>query len=791
MLELDVDDVQRNLPAELTRLVGRERELQELQAVLATTRLLTLVGVGGAGKSRLALALAGSLDVTSRHAELGAVHDLELLPQAVAVALGLGEVPPGDLPSVAARRLQRPELLVLDNCEHVAGACAALASRLLAACPALTIVATSRHVLGLAGERVMRVPGLQPPEAAALFLERARFAAPSFDPAPATLHGVEQLCRRLDGLPLAIELAAARVRLLPVHEIGVRIERDLSFLRQQSAPRRADHRTLQATLDFSHGLLTGCEAVLLRRLAAFDASFGLPAAEAVGAGGELEADEVLDVLAGLVDKSLVAIEERRPEIRYRLPATVRQDAAARLEASGEAAAVHAAHARFQLERLEQGDAESDAWCRGVEVEHDELRAALRRSLTAAPELAGRIACLLWPFWRRRGRYAEARMWLDRALEVASEVPPQVEADLWAAAGTVAFLQCDYAQATERLVEARRRSALLGDATGERAALQRLGCVARERGDHAQARRLHERCLALAGEHADAQGVAESLHLLAFAGWLDGDGPAAVDLAGEALRGLRQHGTRLLEASALVTLGAARLYAGDAAGAEQTLREALENARQLGFEEGTAWALHELGILARRRGDLPAAAELLRESVVLHHRVGDRWRTASVIEEIACGLVAGVEPGRAAELLGLTQRLRAEIGAPVPPAERRDLREGLRRIAETLDRPARRAALQSGRALTLDAAVEEAARLAARAPVLAAAQEAGSLALTGRERAVLRLIGDGLTNREIGSRLYISPSTAGVHVSNILRKLGVRRRVEAAGIAHRLALASSV
>ena len=639
----------------------------------------------------------------------------------------------------------------------------------------------------------MRVPGLQPPEAAALFLERARFAAPSFDPAPATLHGVEQLCRRLDGLPLAIELAAARVRLLPVHEIGERIERDIC----RSCASRA-HRAVPTTAPCRRRSTStmGCSRAARRcscgawrpSTRASDCPQPRPSAPEAN----FEADEVLDVLAGLVDKSLVAIEERRPEIRYRLPATVRQDAAARLEASGKAAAVHAAHARFQLERLEQGDAESDAWCRGVEVEHDELRAALRRSLTAAPELAGRIACLLWPFWRRRGRYAEARMWLDRALEVASEVPPQVEADLWAAAGTVAFLQCDYAQATERLVEARRRSALLGDATGERAALQRLGCVARERGDHAEARRLHERCLALAGEHADAQGVAESLHLLAFAGWLDGDGPAAVDLAGEALRGLRQHGTRLLEASALVTLGAARLYAGDAAGAEQTLREALENARQLGFEEGTAWALHELGILARRRGDLPAAAELLRESVVLHHRVGDRWRTASVIEEIACGLVGGVEPGRAAELLALTQRLRSEIGAPGlhPPSVPTCATACAGSPRRSTARPAR-AALEAGRLLTLDAAVDQAARLAARAPVLAAAQEAGSLDLTDRERTVLRLIGDGLTNREIGSRLYISPSTAGVHVSNILRKLGVRRRVDAAGIAHRLALTNSV
>ena len=175
--------------------------------------------------------------------------------------------------------------------------------------------------------------------------------------------------------------------------------------------------------------------------------------------------------------------------------------------------------------------------------------------------------------------------------------------------------------------------------------------------------------------------------------------------------------------------------------------------------------------------------------VLHHRLGDRWRTVSVLEEIAAGLLAGVDPCRAAELLALTRRVRAEIGAPVAPAERPALGDGLRQLAASLDGPARRATRATGRAMTLDAAVEAAGRLAARAPLLAAAEEAGSLDLTARERTVLRLIGDGLTNREIGSKLHISPSTAGVHVSNILRKLGVRRRVEAAGIAQRLALSA--
>src|SRR4051794_36888315 len=296
MQTVDVDQEQDRLPAELTRLVGRDRELDELCDALPTTRLLTLVGVGGAGKSRLALALARAQDASPRYAELGAVHDPALLPQAVAAALGLGEVAAVELPAAAARRLRGRDLLLLDNCEHVAGTCAALAARLLAACPALTIVATSRHVLGVPGERVIRVSGLRlatgedgrPSEAAELFLERARFAAPSFDPVPETLPGIEGLCRRLDGLPLAIELAAARVRMLTVHEIASRLEHDLSFLRQAGAPRRAHHRTLLATLDFSHGLLTRCEAVLLRRLAAFDGSFPLSAAEAVAAGGELE-----------------------------------------------------------------------------------------------------------------------------------------------------------------------------------------------------------------------------------------------------------------------------------------------------------------------------------------------------------------------------------------------------------------------------------------------------------------------------------------------------------------------
>ncbi|MHB1569004.1 MAG: tetratricopeptide repeat protein [Solirubrobacteraceae bacterium] len=786
-----------NVPVSITPLVGRDQALAELVAVVADSRLVTLSGPAGAGKSRLACAVAGAVleefPGGTWWADLGDLADDAengLVAQTVAAAVLPGEQL-GEPAAALARRLAPPSLLVLDNCEHVAGATARLVVDLLARVSALRLIVTSRQSLGIAGERVWRVDGLATGgDAESLFIARAQEAAGGFDPdARGGPEAVAEICRLLDGLPLAIELAAARASVLSPRQIADRLGDDISLLRHTSRAAPGRHRTLDDTLEWSHRLLASGEQRLFRRLAAFRGPFSLRAAETTCADGSLPRPEILDLLSVLIDQSLVQVVESPTVPRYRLLGTMRRYAHAKLVEAGELEATldrHADHYHSLATEIGTGLAgpEQLAWAQGLELDHDNLSDALARLFEREPSRGAELALALWPLYYQRGWYEEARGWYQRALAHEADLPSDLRVQTLLCAADVAFLQCDYEVARghlSRTLEQARSGEL--DPRAEASARQRLGSIAREQRCYDEARARHREAMAIWAQLGDAGGVAASRSYLGFIAWLDGDFDGAEHLCGEALAEFRRSEDLRNVVLALVYLGGAALYRGEPDLASQRLAEALSISRRLAFAEGLAWSLHELAVLAQRhRRPVGDPEAMLRDALIVHHELGDRWRVASVLEEIAGSALARRDPPAAVRLLACAHSLRERIGAPVPAVEATDLELVLGRLRRQLPGAAFGEAWAQGSALELDRAVGEALERLGESP----GDEMAPI-LTPRELAVLDLLSRGHTNREIAERLYISPSTAGVHVSNILRKLQAKRRVDAAGRAQKLGL----
>jgi predicted ATPase/DNA-binding CsgD family transcriptional regulator len=803
-----------NLPVALTDLLGREAALAELASVLWDTRLLALCGPGGAGKSRLALALAEAVRDDfiggAWWVDLSSTVDGDLVARAVATALLPGTATSEPVTAIS-RQLSDTSLLVLDNCEQVVSQTADLVVDLLVRVPSLRIVVTSRQPLGIPGEHVWRVPGLTvenglPPTegagpgeegaATTLFMQRAHEANANFRPdAPGTRDAVVEICRWLDGMPLAIELAAARVAVLNVDLIAGRLKSDVGFLShaRRAAPGR--HRTLQDTLDWSHRLLEPGEQRLFRRLGVFRGSFSLEAAERVCTDEQTPPGEILDLLSVLVDRSLLHVVDGPGRPRFRLLATVRQYARQKLEESGELDAARAQHADhyYQLgERAGAGLAGPDQlmWLEDLELDHDNISDALEWLFEHAPVRAAELAFALWPFSYQRGYYTEARGWFERALGLAARLHEPVIIEALLKAGEVSFLQCDYAVAISHLELALELIGPDGDRRAAATALQRLGSISREQARYEESQVLHGRSLEIWRALEDAEGVASSESYLAFVGWLAGDFATAREAGRRALAEFRAGGNLHETAMTLVNLGAGATYAGELDRAEADLAEALRISRRLGFQEGVAWSLHELAILARltRRSDTDPQI-MLRDALLVHQQLGDRWRIASVLEEIAGAALEREDGTLATQLLGCTEALREQIGAPVPPVERPDHEAAVARLRRRLGTARFARAWAEGRGQPLGQAIDGAVAAIDRGRSRDEAAAGGGLApiLTPREMAVLELLSQGQTNREIATSLFISTSTAGVHVSNILRKLRAKRRVDATTRAHALGL----
>ena len=750
----------------LTPLVGRERELDEIAGALGRTRLITLTGPGGAGKTRLALAAAQAAEADfpagARWVSLAQIEDPGLVGQAIASQLGVPDTP-GQEPAVAiAKHLAGHRVLVvLDNCEHLAGAAADLAEYLLAACPALIVLATSRAALGVEGELSWQVPPLSlppsPPGAAAtgampvmlpvggtgtggtaadgtgtggtgpglaraaralaapsaaalagfdavrLFEQRAQLVRPSFLVTDENAAAVLAICRRLDGLPLAIELAAARMRIMSAAQLAERMDDVFAVLvgGARSAPPR--HQALRAALDWSYDLLGEDERAVFRYLSVFAGGFTLPAAERVAATGDIRPSAMLELLTRLADKSLLRVEHGRGGTRYSLLATIRDYARDRLVEAGENDQVRRAHLEYFTELVEEAAARTDqaAELDRLDAELPNLRRAFEFALGAGqPVAALRIAAPLDRYAYLRGHYHEIRQWLDAAVTAGEGAPAALRAQALLGGGRLALLQCDYAPAVRRLEAALRLYRELGDPRGIAGSLQVLGSVAREQGRYARAADLHAESLAVAEAAGDRWAAASAHGYLAFACWLQRDYAQATAEAGIALAEFRALGDAEGTAWSLISLGTVARYQGDAERAAALLAESMALAEGIGFREGIAWSAEQLGLLAATDGD-PAAIGLLRRSFELHEELRDRWRMASVLEDLAAVALAQDDLPRAARLLGAAEALRDAIGTIIAPCERLQHNQVTRALRTALGDDAFDHALRQGQLASPD------------------------------------------------------------------------------------------
>jgi predicted ATPase/DNA-binding SARP family transcriptional activator len=714
-------------PVPLTRFVGRTDEVIAVTRQVGEARLVTLAGPGGSGKTRLALTVYERLRDEAAYrwcwwAELAELDDPALLPAAVAAAAGVTETPGSSVTRSLVRHLRgSAALLVLDNCEHVVESAAGLAGHLLRSCPGLRIMTTSREPLGVTGETTWAVGGLTLPEArparsaadlagseaVQLFADRARLVRPDFEVTDRDAETVARLCRRLDGMPLALELAAARLRVLPLRQIVERLDDVFSLLVTSARDAVPRHQTLRATLDWSHDLLPGPERALFARLSVFRGGFGLAAAEAV-AGPAADGSGILGRLTHLVEKSLVQVHDGGEEERYRLLEVVRQYAEEKL--GDQRPAVARRHAAYYLEFAQAAErhlatGERKFWLDRLHRDHDNLRAALTWSRAHDPVLGLRLAGALWLYCRIRGHYAEGREWLKAAVAAAGDqAPPAVHAEALCGLGRLEFLQCEYDRAAARLRQALDLYGRAEQPRGVAETLNVLGSIAREQGDNLAARRRHEESLQIWRRLDDPAGVAYSLGYLAFAAWLAEDYPRARHLAGTALRGFRDLGDAEGAASALIHLGAAAYREGDHAQAGPLLQESLALSRRLAFREGEAWSQEQLGLLAAARADHTEAVRLLRAALVAHHELGDRWGTASALEALAGELALGPDARPAARLLAAAAELRTSIGMPRPPCDRRHHERRRRSVEDALGPDELATASAQGRAMSLEQVV---------------------------------------------------------------------------------------
>jgi predicted ATPase/class 3 adenylate cyclase len=659
---LSMEMLPNNLPVQLTSFIGREREMEEIKRILGGTRLLTLTGAGGAGKTRLALQVAAdTLELYPDGAwvvELAGLTDRALVTQAVASALGVPESHGGAVvETLSAYLAPKCLLLVLDNCEHLIDACASLAETLLRRCRSLRILCTSREGLAIPGETVWLVPSLATPDAASLgtpeacraaalsriesarlFTERAAAAQPSFALSDQNAAAVAQICHRLDGIPLAIELAAARVKALSVEQIAARLDDRFRFLTGGSRTALPRQQTLQALIDWSYSLLTEPERTLFRRLSVFAGGWTLAAAEAVCAGDGLEGADVLELLSQLVNKSLVAVEEQRGENRYRFLETIRQYARGRLFESEETAGVADRHLALFLALAQEaerclGGPEQREWLDRLQAEHDNLRAAMEwsRADPARQESGFRLAAALARFWYIRGMLSEGRRRLSEGLAAGGAAPAALRARALAGAALLAHAQGDYVQAPALARESLALARGAGDSGAMMAALDVGGIVAEYQEDYPRAESICEEALALARELRDTAATARALVRLGGLKRLDPDGRhPGRPLIEEGLALYRRIRHTAGIALSLRTLSLACYAEGGTAQAASLLQESIALCRTLGDKGGVAYSTLALGFLALDSGDFAEAAVRVGESHALYSEMGNKWGIAGTL-----------------------------------------------------------------------------------------------------------------------------------------------------------------
>jgi predicted ATPase/DNA-binding CsgD family transcriptional regulator len=753
------------LEGKLTGFVGRRAELAGVREALGGARLVTLTGPGGIGKTRLAARAAAQLrrgfGDGAWVVELAGLHDAALLAPEVARALGMiDQSSRWGVAALAERLAGRQLLLVLDNCEHLRDACAVLAGALLRACPGLRILATSREVLGVSGEMTLPVPPLRVPgqggaaaagrllgyEAVRLFAERGAAVLPGFTVDDGNAAEVAELCRRLEGIPLAIELAAVRLRSMAPSQILARLEDRFALLSlgDQATPR---HGTLQAALAWSYDLMSDAERALWARCSVLTGPFDLDAAEAVCAGDGIAADAITDLVDALVAKSIL---HRRPggrAARYDMLDTIREYGLRHLHAAGHEKMLRRRHRDWyaaMAARQEALGARQIEWIDGLDADHDNVRAALEFSFAEPGEVAAglRMACDLWLYWETRGHLTEGRRFLERFLErfidrVGDDSPALRARAMWVA-GYLALVQ----------------------------------------GEGPAARGLLEAALIAGRGSGDEPAVAYATQFLGRAAWFTGATDRGLALTSQALRRHRAAGDWQGIVLTLVQLGVMRTLTGQPQTAVAPLQECLTECEARGERWNRSYALWALGLVAWLLGDCGRAAELEQAALRLKRDVGDQVGMPLCLEALAWIEAFRDQAVRAADLLGAATAAWHSIPAalPVPLARHREDAENRARnsLGETsfTARVAQAQTLPTSRAVAT--ALGEQPRATQRAP---AAQEPARL--TARERQVAALVAEGLSNRDIAARLVISARTAETHVQHIMVKLGLAARAQIA------------
>jgi predicted ATPase len=686
------DADKHNLPALRSSFVGREREIVEVKRALTMTRLLTLTGAGGLGKTRLALEITRDLIGDYSHGvwlvELTLLSDEDLVPQAVAGALGILEQPNRSLMNTLVGTLRSKELLLLlDNCEHLVDAVANLVDALLNACPHLRILATSRESLGVAGEirwtlSALSSPDLRTPlsvseleeyEAARLFSERARQRDPSFALTPNNANAVAEICRKLDGIPLALELAAARVGMLSVDQICQRLNESLELLVHGGRTTVPKQKTLKGTMDWSYELLSEDEKRVFGRLSTFVGGWTLEAAEVVASGGGLERGDVFELLSGLIDKSLVVAETTADDIlSYMMLESIRQYAREKLKGGGEDAAFRRRHAEWYLAFAEEAERGLSGphyswWLDKLETEDGNLRAALRFFIDQGDSERGlQLAAALGEFWRIRGYLREGLWWLEAALTADRGPASPARVKVLTHAGWIAWELLDFEKSTAFSKENLELSRMLEDKVGAAFALYHLGMVA-----------IYE-------------------HMKANEAW---------GLFEESLTLRRQIGDEAGMGRALQKMGLISVVRHDFELAMKLYEECLELAQKTEDKVGIALALWLGGLAYLGRRDHRLVSTLCAEGLNLARRIGYTHGVALMMHVLAASASAQGQPIRSARLWGAAESLLDSLGFAIGPAERSHFAPYMTAARERLDDEAWEAAWAEGKTMPLEEAVE--------------------------------------------------------------------------------------
>ncbi len=719
------------LPDAVGPLIGREIELAAATEALASdeVHLLTLTGTGGSGKTRLALEVAAALRDSFHDgvafAGLASLNDPALVLQAIAAALGVEEHGGGDLlEAVAAELGDEQVLLVLDNFEHLLPAASIVADLLLQA-PLLKVLATSRSALRVRGEREQAVFPLALPDpaddldsltrspAVSLFVERAREVDPSFGLDVENAAAVAEICRRLDGLPLAIELAAARTKLLSPQALAARLENRMQLLTGGARDLPSRHQTLRGTIDWSYELLEPQAKALLARVAVFVDGFTLEGAERVCASEELEANSIMDALSALADEHLVRPRDgAEGEPRFDMLETIREYALFRLIERGELDELRRRHAAYCVDLAELAEPElvgrdQAAWARRLDDETGNMRAALAWSLDAEELEPGlRIAGALYRLWSIRGQLHEARRWLDQALRGEPDVPPTVLARATFAAGYSALGQGDFAEAAKRFERSLEGFRSVDDEAGVALCLVQLGWLLTVRGELEEGAARSEEGLELATRLGKRRTASVALSNLGDAAFAAESWTVASERHDEALAVRRELGDARIVADSLLKSGRAQALQGDHERAVASLEEGLAFARELGDGWTTSVALASLGFVELVAGEVVRADELLGEGLAWSWKRGDKRLAAECLGGRAAVAALRGEHGRAARLWGAAESLRESIGAPAGPVERAVLAQHLPLVQSALDEAAIREAWAQGLDLEFEQAVAD-------------------------------------------------------------------------------------